>query len=133
MRFFQLPIILRVMLTQIGIDIPKQATLSVPSIKVVDSPTYLSRQISPIDIDSNGNLGIWGRFNGLKGRISFHHNLLNLFAPKIFINQIQIFIHRLILKAKVPLDISGSLIFQRLELLIVQLQKSSDFLSKIRQ
>jgi hypothetical protein len=68
--------------TDIGMDIPMHASVILPDVKIVDNPVYLSRQISPIDIMSNYPLGNWGRFNRLRGRIAFHHNLLNLFDPK---------------------------------------------------
>ncbi len=68
--------------TDIGMDIPLHATIILPDVKIVDNPVYLSRQISPVDIMSNYPLGNWGRFNRLRGRIAFHHNLLNLFDPK---------------------------------------------------
>ena len=66
----------------IGFDIPPHTSLVLPDVAIVDNPVYLSRQISPIDITANYPLGNWGRFNRLRGRIFFHHNLLNLFNPK---------------------------------------------------
>jgi hypothetical protein len=68
--------------TEIGIDIPKHETVTLPDTRIIDSPVFLSRQMSPIDINSNDALGTWGRFNRLRGRINFHHNLLNLLDPK---------------------------------------------------
>lgn len=67
--------------TDMGVDIPEHATLTLPDVKVIDSPKYLSRQMSPINIESKDVLGIWGRFNRLRGRVVFHHNLLNLLDP----------------------------------------------------
>jgi hypothetical protein len=68
--------------TDTGLDIPLHNTILLPHVTIIDNPVYLSRQISPIDIMANYPLGSWGRFNRLKGRIFFHHNLLNLFDPK---------------------------------------------------
>lgn len=68
--------------TQIGVDVPKIVTLTVPNKKIVDSPIYISRNIYPIFININNPLGTWGRFNRLRGRINFSHNLLNLYDPK---------------------------------------------------
>lgn len=70
----------------VGIDIPKKATLTLPRVKIIDNPKYISRQISPLDIEAKTDLGTWTRYNRLKGRIAFHHNLLNLFDPKEFWN-----------------------------------------------
>lgn len=74
--------VLWLMPTEMGVDIPKHATVILPDSKVIDTPLYLSRQVSPININATDDLGVWGRFNGLKGRINFHHNLLNLFDTK---------------------------------------------------
>jgi len=74
--------VVNLMPTEIGMDIPLSVSIILPDIKIVDNPVYLSRQISPIYINDNSSLGEWGRFNRLRGRISFSHNLLNLFDPK---------------------------------------------------
>jgi hypothetical protein len=90
--------------TKAGETIRKQATLDVPETRVRDEPVFLSRQLSPLDIDdSQINMTVraidpfyvgednpntennrWGRFNRARGRIAFHHNLVELFAPSRF-------------------------------------------------
>jgi hypothetical protein len=70
--------------TSIGTDIPSQANLILPAINITDNPSYISRQIEPVNIGTKTDLGEWGRFNRLRGRISFSHNLLHLFDPKEF-------------------------------------------------
>ncbi|MDB6126914.1 MAG: hypothetical protein JWM35_810, partial [Verrucomicrobia bacterium] len=93
--------------TDLGEDVPKRATLEVPDQLRRDEPVYLSRQLSPLDIDDSGiNMTVraidpfyvgannpntannrWGRFNRARGRIAFHHNLVELFAPSVFANE----------------------------------------------
>jgi hypothetical protein len=68
--------------TDIGTDIPKSSTISIPITSISESPVYLSRQLSPIDPESNNSLGVWGRVNKLRERVNFHHNMSNLFDPK---------------------------------------------------
>lgn len=70
--------------TDLGTDIPKHSTIDIPDTKIVQQPTYLSRQLSPVNIESNDPLGKWGRFNRARGRILFHHNMLHLFPVSIF-------------------------------------------------
>ena len=74
--------VIDLMPTDIGMDIPSHTSVIVPDIKIGEAPVYLSRQISPVYIETDSPLGKWGRFNRLRGRISFSHNLLNLFDPK---------------------------------------------------
>jgi len=90
--------------TELGVDIPKHASLILPDVKVINSPVYLSRQVSPINIDGNEGLGVWGRFNRLRGRIYFHHNLVNLFDPKEFAVTNPEFYSFSKKKGKIPLD-----------------------------
>lgn len=71
--------------SEIGTDIPKIANLDVPNIQFTDSPTYLSRQISPYYVEWTDIFSVWSRFNRFRGRISFGHNLLNLFNPKEYL------------------------------------------------
>lgn len=68
--------------TEIGIDIPQKANLIIPDVNLIDSPVYLSRQLSPVNIGSRTALGTWGRFNRLRNRIQFHHNMKKLFDPR---------------------------------------------------
>ncbi len=68
----------------VGTEIPKHTTLTLPNVKITDNPVYISRQVSPVDINAKDILGIWGRNNRLRGHITFHHNLLNLLNPKQF-------------------------------------------------
>lgn len=70
--------------TELGTDIPQHSTIDIPDTKIVQQPTYLSRQLSPINITANTPIGKWGRFNRARGRVSFHHNLLRLFPPSVF-------------------------------------------------
>jgi len=70
--------------TTIGADIPKQATIKLPGKKVIDSPAFLSREVSPLYVLNKDAQPDWARFNRLRGRIAFHHNLLNLVDPKQF-------------------------------------------------
>ncbi|TWU15036.1 hypothetical protein Pla52o_55730 [Novipirellula galeiformis] len=70
--------------TDLGTDIPKHQTIDIPDTKIVQQPTYLSRQFSPINLTVNSPSGKWGRFNRARGRVEFHHNLLNLFPPSRF-------------------------------------------------
>jgi len=70
--------------TDIGIDIPKLTNLVIPESNIVESPVYLSRSLSPIDIEENTPLGQWGRFNRAKKNIEFHHNLDKLFDVNDF-------------------------------------------------
>lgn len=65
--------------TAIGTDIPLHETLNIKAANVRQNPVYLSRFISPINILKNGPQEKWGRFNRARGRISFHHNLMNIF------------------------------------------------------
>lgn len=67
----------------IGTDIPRYRDFSLPRISIYENPVYLSRQLAPVYIMDN-DLGYWGRSNKLRGRISFTHNLLNLYDPKEF-------------------------------------------------
>lgn len=65
--------------TEIGTDIPKYSTLDITVTNIWQEPVYLSRSLSPINIMRDGPQDKWGRFNRARGRISFHHNLLNMF------------------------------------------------------
>ena len=71
--------------TDIGTAIPILSSIYLPNINIIDNPIYISRQISPININRNEALGKWGRLNRERGRIEFHHNLSNLYDPKEFL------------------------------------------------
>jgi hypothetical protein len=70
--------------TDAGTVIPKHNDILVLETKILQNPVYLSREVSPVNINSKNFLGVWGRLNRTRGRISFHHNLLNLFPPHQF-------------------------------------------------
>jgi hypothetical protein len=71
--------------TEIGIDIPKHATLDIPPTLVRQEPVYLSRQLSPMNnLAADDPAAHWARFNRARGRIAFNHNLLHLFPVIIF-------------------------------------------------
>lgn len=69
--------------SQIGTEVPLFSNLVLPKISIVENPVYLSRQIEPVYLMDN-ELGKWGRANRLRGRISFSHNLVNLYNPREF-------------------------------------------------
>jgi hypothetical protein len=71
--------------SDIGTDIPSRASIVIPGIEFTDSPVYLSRQISPYYVEWTDIFSVWSRFNRFRGRISFGHNLLNLFNPKEYL------------------------------------------------
>ena len=70
--------------SKIGTDIPQVSNFVLPKISIVDNPVYISRQIEPVYLVDT-DLGNWGRSNRLRGRISFSHNLLNLYNPSEFL------------------------------------------------
>lgn len=70
--------------TDLGTDVPHHITIDIPATKVVQQPTYISRELSPVYITSDSDLGKWGRFNRARGRISFSHNLLHIFPVSKF-------------------------------------------------
>lgn len=71
--------------TELGTDIPVHKSLDIPPARIVQTPVYLSRQLSPMN-----NLAIdtplvkWARYNRARGRIAFHHNLVRLFPVSKF-------------------------------------------------
>jgi len=64
-----------------GTDIPKQATITVPAVPVKQEPAFFTRLFSGL---RGGVQGVWARRNRMHGRVSFHHNLLNLFPPETY-------------------------------------------------
>ena len=97
--------VLWLMPTELGVDVPIHPTLTLPQIKVSDSPAYFSRQTS-YSTDPKGILGTWAKCNRLKGRLDFHHNLLNLIDLKDFGQTNPEFYPLLNGKRKIPLDSS---------------------------
>ncbi|HPG65257.1 MAG TPA: DUF4838 domain-containing protein [Candidatus Hydrogenedentes bacterium] len=64
-----------------GTDVPAATTISVPAEPVRQEPAFFSRLFSGLV----GPLqSTWARRNRMHGRISFHHNLLNLFPPETY-------------------------------------------------
>lgn len=82
--------------TDLGTEIPQHATLHIPRTTVHEQPTYLSRQLRPIEITREAPpkpyapwrqytlWDAWGRFNRARGRIEYHHNFRKLFPPSKF-------------------------------------------------
>ncbi len=64
-----------------GADIPKQATIDVPARAIRQEPAFVSRLFSGL---RGGVQATWARRNRMHGRISFHHNLINLFPPETY-------------------------------------------------
>ncbi|MEW6359861.1 MAG: DUF4838 domain-containing protein [Planctomycetota bacterium] len=65
-----------------GVDAPKQATIKVPTEPVRGEPAFFSRLFSGLKGAAHVE---WAQHNRMHGRVSFHHNLLNLFPPKEYI------------------------------------------------
>ena len=70
--------------TDIGFNYSKKAGIQIPETNIIENPVYLSRQLSPLNINTDNDIGRWARFNKARGRILFHHNLLNLYDPSEF-------------------------------------------------
>ena len=64
-----------------GDDVPAAQNISVPTEPVRDEPVIFSRQFSGL---KGGQQETWARRNRMHGRVSFHHNLLNLFPPETY-------------------------------------------------
>ncbi len=64
-----------------GDDVPVSSTLSVPPEPVRQEPAVFSRLFSGLAGDAQST---WARRNRMHGRVSFHHNLLNLFPPETY-------------------------------------------------
>lgn len=77
---------------ELGEDVPRQDTLSLPATRVAENPAYLLRYFWTIEPagqaagDPYPRYPSWGRQNRLNDfdRIRFHHNLLHLFPPSQF-------------------------------------------------
>ncbi|MFO7906141.1 MAG: DUF4838 domain-containing protein [Planctomycetota bacterium] len=63
-----------------GRDVPEQATITVPDEAVIEEPAFMSRLFS----GGRGAHGQWAIRNGMRGTISFHHNLRDLYKPEVF-------------------------------------------------
>jgi len=82
--------------TDLGTEIPAHDSLILPHGEVREEPAYLSRQLSPMEIERKEPpkpyapwrqyqfQDTWGRFNRTRTRVEFHHNLKNLFTPSRF-------------------------------------------------
>lgn len=68
--------------TEISTDILKHTDLIVPHINFRDQPVFISRQVSYYSSDTI--MTKWVRLNCFRGRINFHHNLVNLLSPAQF-------------------------------------------------
>jgi hypothetical protein len=68
--------------TELFEDVPQHKTINLPDdANVRQEPVYLSRQLSPFNVVGDNPSSVWARRNRARGRIGFHHNLLNLFPP----------------------------------------------------
>ena len=71
---------------RLGLHIPVRETLSVPTAEVRQEPAFWSRLLSgPILKRTEPEYVKWAPFNRMHGRLSFHHNLLNLFPPEVYV------------------------------------------------
>lgn len=64
-----------------GDDVPAAGTIRVPEGTITDQPAVSSRLFSGLRGDWQTR---WARFNRMHGRLSFHHNLLNVFPPETY-------------------------------------------------
>lgn len=85
--------------TPLGEDVPPLAELSIPPGRVVQTPAFLDRQLSPYIADESQLArprssrmpgphlkagDEWARRNRLRRRVEFHHNLYELYKPSVF-------------------------------------------------
>ncbi len=83
--------------TELFTEVPKQSTVLLPEEDVKQIPTFLSRELFPIDVLSDpadtrrASAPLWyrindewGRVNKLMARVDFHHNLKELLPPSKF-------------------------------------------------
>jgi hypothetical protein len=65
----------------LGEAIPRRTEWALPELSVVREPAYVSREIS-------GLRGVegreWARRNGLRQRLEYSHNLVNVFTPEVY-------------------------------------------------
>lgn len=64
-----------------GTDVPAHENLSVPVEEVRQEPAFFSRLFSGLQGKAQTD---WARRNRMRGRVSFHHNLLRLFPPETY-------------------------------------------------
>ena len=64
----------------IGEVIPRRTEWVLPELGVVREPAYVSREISGLESPA---AQAWARHNGLRGRIDYSHNLLNVFPCEL--------------------------------------------------
>jgi len=64
-----------------GTDVPKQATIQIPTNPLRDEPAFFSRLFSGL---RGGAHVTWARRNRMHGRAKFHHNLIRLFPPETY-------------------------------------------------
>ncbi len=65
-----------------GTDVSRRRTIAVPEGRIQDQPVFFSRLLSGLQGPAQTR---WARFNRMHGRVSFHHNLLNLFPPSRYV------------------------------------------------
>jgi len=64
-----------------GTDVPRNTTITVPAEPVRQEPAFFSRLFSGLRGKAQDD---WARRNRMRGRVSFHHNLLHLFPPETY-------------------------------------------------
>jgi Domain of unknown function (DUF4838) len=64
-----------------GTDVPAHETISVPAEPLRQEPAFFSRLFSGLQGNAQAD---WARRNRMRGRVSFHHYLLNLFPPETY-------------------------------------------------
>ena len=64
-----------------GTDIPVNESIFVPPAPVREEPAFFSRLFSGLQGEAQAE---WARRNRMRGRVSFHHNLLRLFPPETY-------------------------------------------------
>jgi len=64
-----------------GDDVPTMKTIAIPQGIVKEEPAAFSRLFSGLRGSWQAK---WARFNRMRGRVRFHHNLLNVFPPETY-------------------------------------------------
>ncbi len=64
-----------------GDDVPERKTIDIPVGEVREQPAFFSRQMSGF---RGGDQATWTRRMRMHGRVQFHHNLQQLFAPETY-------------------------------------------------
>jgi len=65
----------------LGEVIPRRDRWVLPDLQIVREPAYVSREISGLRGDAGRD---WARRNGLRQRLEYSHNLMNLFTPEVY-------------------------------------------------